>query len=356
MTTPLRDERDMDDVVRTWLQEDEGPAPDRQRRIGRIMGRVDATRQRRRLWPRNPFARRAVHSAAGSDDGPDTTSPTLGAVRALTPMRAMAGAVALVIAASLLVYLVDAVPPPVLAPGAAAPATVDELVAMNQRAWADEPELLAEVYAPDGVHSATFYDRTNVYTGPDEIGTVTGFPGTPELIGPRIDIPAAEGEWRWVDFLSLGGGSICLNHAVDGRLVRHDCLVPEMSSEARPPAQVTEDPDTLAAIDEIQVRLDAAWGPGVTLDDLEAVYAPDAVHMARYLDGTRTYVGPEEILSVARYGGTMEPVGERVAFEAPEGELAWAGAKDLGGGVAVCEIRARDGMVFRQDCLLPVYR
>jgi hypothetical protein len=236
---------------------------------------------------------------------------------------------------------------------AAAPTTVDELVAMNQRAWGDEPELLSAVYAPDGVHTATFYDRTNEYTGPDEILPITLFPAVPERIGPRIDIPAPEGEWRWADFASLGGGTACLNHAVDGRLVRQDCLVPAMSSEVRPLTTTLDDAAIAAAIDEIGERLDAAWGSGATLEAIEAVYAPDAVHSARYLDTTKSYLGPEQIAAVALRGGKIEQLAERVVFEAPEGELAWAGVSDVAGG-SVCFFRARDGMVFRHDCVLPV--
>jgi hypothetical protein len=236
---------------------------------------------------------------------------------------------------------------------ASAPATLDELIALNQRAWSGEPELVSQAYAPDAVHTATFYDRTNEYVGPQRIAMVAGLGVPSQPIGPRIDLPAPEGEWRWVDFISLGGGAACLMHAVDGQIVRHDCLVSEHSYEIRPAAQVTEDLDTLAAIDEIQGRLDAAWGSGTSVEALEAVYTPDAVHSARYLDETRAYVGPQEIMQVAGLGIGMEQVGPLVAFTAPEDELAWAQVVDLAGG-SVCLFRARDGMVFRHDCLLPI--
>ena len=118
---------------------------------------------------------------------------------------------------------------------AANPTTVDELIELQFRAWSGETELLSEVYAPEGVHTATFYDRTNEYVGPEQIGLVAGS-GAIEPIGPRIDIPAAEGVWRWAGFGSLGGGTACLFRAVDGQLVRHDCVLPETSSDARHPS------------------------------------------------------------------------------------------------------------------------
>ena len=233
---------------------------------------------------------------------------------------------------------------------AAAADSVDELSELNLRAWAGETELLGDVYAPEGVHTATFYDRTREYTGPDEIAAVTGF-GTIELIGPRIDLPAADGEWRWASFASLGGGTACLFHAVDGLMVRHDCVVPENSSGNRPKVGLA-DAEASAAIDDLAGRLNDSWGRGTTVEKLAAVYAPDAVHTARHPGRTATYTGPEEILSVAGFG-SVNPIGDRVDFEAPEGELAWASVADIGGG-SVCLFRAVDGMVTRHDCLLPV--
>ncbi len=114
----------------------------------------------------------------------------------------------------------------VLALGASTAAiTVDELVELNLRAWAGEGGLFSESYAPDGVHTATFYDKTNEYVGPEEIARVAG--SWPiELVGPVIEIPAAEGELRWASFASLGGGSACLVHAIEGQIVRHDCVLP----------------------------------------------------------------------------------------------------------------------------------
>jgi hypothetical protein len=138
--------------------------------------------------------------------------------------------------------------------------------------------------------------------------------------------------------------------------VRHDCFVPEDSYQDRPSAEVTTDPDTLVAVDELLGRLGAAWGPGTSLETLEAVYAPDAVDTARYLDGTLSHVGPEGILQVARLGGSPSQIGEPVVFSVPgmaAGELAWATAADVADGT-ICLFHARDGLMDRHDCVLPV--
>lgn len=241
----------------------------------------------------------------------------------------------------------------VLATGSsvAAATSIDELVDLNQRAWSGEDELLAEVYAPEGVHTATFYDRTTEYTGPDEIAAVTGY-GGPEPIGPRIDIPAADGELRWASFVSLAGGTACLFHAVDGQIVRHDCVLPEQSTDSRAKVGLA-DAESSAAIDELTERFEGTWGSGATVESLAEVYAPDAVHTARFLGRSTSYTGPDEIIKVAGMGGKVNPIGDRVDFEAPEGELAWGSVADVAGG-SVCIFRAVDGMITRHDCVLPI--
>ena len=60
MTGPMRDDREMDAALRSWLADDAGPAPDRSGQVRRIMGRVEEVDQRRRLWPLIPFGRRAA--------------------------------------------------------------------------------------------------------------------------------------------------------------------------------------------------------------------------------------------------------------------------------------------------------
>jgi hypothetical protein len=231
---------------------------------------------------------------------------------------------------------------------AAASDSLDELIELNLRAWAGETELLDHVYAPDGAHTATFYDRTRIYEGPEQIAEVAGSGGI-NPIGPRILIPAADGEWRWVSFVDLAGGTACLWRASGGLVVRHDCVLPEMSYDSRPHAGLADE-DASSEIDEITDRLSEAWQTG-TPEALAAAYAPDAVHSARSINATRRYEGPDEIAAVA--GSAIEQIGDRVDFEAPEGELAWAQVVNIAGG-SVCLFRARDGMVIRHDCVLPI--
>jgi len=230
---------------------------------------------------------------------------------------------------------------------AAAANSLDELIELNLRAWAGETELLDQVYAPDGVHTATFYDRTRTYEGPEEIAELAG--GELNLIGPRILIPAAEGEWRWASFVDLAGGTVCLWRASGGLIMRHDCVLPEMSYASQPRVGLAVD-DASGAIDELTERLAEAWQTG-TAEALAAAYAPDAVHSARSINATRRYEGPDEIAAVA--GSAIGQIGPRVDFEAPEGELAWAQVVEVAGG-AVCLFRARDGMIIRHDCVLPI--
>jgi len=198
------------------------------------------------------------------------------------------------------------------------------------------------------VHTATFYDHTNVYEGLDKITQVAGRGGI-NPVAARIDIPAAEGEWRWVDFIDLAGGSVCLWRASGGLIDRQDCLVPERSYDSRPRVGLADE-EASRAIDELAERLAEAWQTG-TPDALAAAYAANAVHSARFINETRSYDGPDEIAAVA--GSTIGQIGPRVDFEAPEGELAWAQVVDIAGG-SVCLFRARDGMVIRHDCVLPI--
>jgi len=229
---------------------------------------------------------------------------------------------------------------------------LDELIALNQQAWNEDADLVREVYAADAVHTATFYDRTDVHEGVEAIAGVAAMEGTINAVAPRVDIPAAAG-YRWAGFSDSAGGTVCLWRAFDGRIERHDCLLSANGSESRPPAGLA-DGSGAAAIDEILVRLTPAWGGGLEdLEALEAVYAPDAVHTVRFLNRTMRYEGPEAIYAVARNGEPFGFIGDRVEFEAPAGELAWAQANDIMGGT-VCLFRAREGMITRHDCLLPV--
>ena len=234
---------------------------------------------------------------------------------------------------------------------AGATTTLDELTTKLEQAWGGQTQLLAEVYASDGVHTATFHDKTNTYQGPEAIEPLAGL-GWGDVVGPRIELPAADGQLRWVSFGSLAGGTACLWHAVDGLVERHDCVVPGKSSERNPRAGVDEGAPS-AMLQEVLSRLAGSWGSDSSVERLAEIYAPDAVHSARFLDATRTYTGPEEIIRVARAPVTIKGIGAIIEFEAPEGELAWAEVENLAGGT-VCLFRAVDGMITRHDCVLPI--
>jgi hypothetical protein len=232
---------------------------------------------------------------------------------------------------------------------AAAATTVDELTDGIARAWAGEYELVDTLYAPDAVHTANFYDTTRSYKGPAAIRPLAAH-GVVEGTGPRIDLPAAEGSARWVDFSTLGGGTVCLWEAVDGMIARQDCLVAETSGGYAAPAPAVD--EVSSEVMDLMSRMNDAWGAGTDSELLADVYAPDAVHRATFLDGANVYTGPEEILRVAAYPGQVERIGPVVEFEAAEGELAWASANGLAGG-SICLFHAKDGMITRHDCFVP---
>ena len=118
---------------------------------------------------------------------------------------------------------------------AAAADSLEELLELNARAWSGEQQLLAETYGSEGTHSATFYDRTRVYVGADAIAPIASLGrGAPQTIGPRIEIPAADGDYRWADFYGMGGGAACLWHVEELQIARHDCILPAKSFDALP--------------------------------------------------------------------------------------------------------------------------
>jgi hypothetical protein len=211
--------------------------------------------------------------------------------------------------------------------------SLDELEAANLRAWNEhDAELIGELHAPDAVHTATFYDRTLVVEGAKAIATAAGT-GQIVPVAPRIDIAATEGHYRWADF------------------IEQDCLLPENSMDSRPRAGLADAGPSTAVL-ELTQRLSEAWA-GHDPDLLAAVYAPDAVHSARFTNETKRYAGPAEILEVASVGGPIQQIGTVVEFQAPERELAWAQVTEIAGGT-LCLFRAVDGMVTRHDCVLPV--
>ena len=85
MTTPLPDDRGMDQALHRWMHDDDVPPTDRTQQIADILRRVAETKPRRRLWPLYPFGRRAMHRADGVEAHLGSTRG--GVVVALTPLR-----------------------------------------------------------------------------------------------------------------------------------------------------------------------------------------------------------------------------------------------------------------------------
>ena len=67
MTKPPND-RDMEQAVRSWMRDDDEHPADRNRQVGRIMGRVDETHQRRGAWRFLPFGRGKTRVDRDDDD------------------------------------------------------------------------------------------------------------------------------------------------------------------------------------------------------------------------------------------------------------------------------------------------
>jgi len=80
--------------------------------------------------------------------------------------------------------------------------------------------------SPDIIHQVAFDNVETTYDGIDEYWSVTNVGRTPVPEIPNVDLPAPEGELRWVDFSDVGGGALCTFWARDDQIARHDCIVP----------------------------------------------------------------------------------------------------------------------------------
>ncbi len=131
------------------------------------MGRVDEVRQRRRMWPLNPFGRRAAgHEATGTEV---TILPAHGRTAMLAPVRAMAALAITVLVAVSIMWVASRPLGQQIAPGAWAVGPADQ--ALFERfvtLWADEESDLAatqQVYAEDAVHRVLWLDEEEVISG-----------------------------------------------------------------------------------------------------------------------------------------------------------------------------------------------
>ena len=110
MNRPSAD-RDMEQLVRSWLREDEGYPADRNRQIGRIMGRSDETRQRRGPWRFLPFWRRGTATDPHDDEllpaRPDGIASVAAGRTGVAPLAATVVAVLALVVLSLTFVRLD---------------------------------------------------------------------------------------------------------------------------------------------------------------------------------------------------------------------------------------------------------
>jgi hypothetical protein len=100
---------------------------------------------------------------------------------------------------------------------------------------------LTQVTSPDIEHHVV--SRNQVYTlaGMDEYWWMMSVDGPPEIYA-TVDLPAPAGEERWAMVGDVGGGSLCVFWAEGGRITRHDCIVPGITTVPATLTQVVEPP------------------------------------------------------------------------------------------------------------------
>ena len=350
MTTPLPDDRDLDRALHRWMHDDDVPPVDRPRQIATILQRVDETRPRRRLWPLNPFVRRAMHRAGGAEDHPGGTRP--GVVATLTPVWSVAAVVALVAAAAL-VFSVAQTPATSRPAGAVAPSPDDE--ALFERAgafWSGDVTAVTEVYAADAVRTLLWQDKVERLSGPDAIA------GQAKRLA-AIDVPTLRrtrlpngraGEHRYVTVSPGLGGVACVVWIEDERITRHDCILPLASVDPSPSfAQLAPD----AEVRREAISMLNARGWRGDLAALEQGASADIVHKVAYDNTDVTHVGIGKYRSIA--GMALPPPEAQmpnIDLPAPQGELRWADFSSVGGG-SLCVFRAADEQIVRHDCIVP---
>jgi hypothetical protein len=224
-------------AVRRWLWDEPTFIPERRARIAEALERVERTPQRHRWWPLVPFGRRAKRSASATDrviGGPDVTRRERGphdrrrSLTMLSPVRIIATIAILAIGVGTLTYAMRPAGTGLGAPGAEVPAvTAESLSELVLKAWNTmDRTAFEEAYAPDAVHSIIYYDTVVRFEGLEAIYDLA-WVDHPEIkaLAPPIELPAEPGELRWAWAVRLANGIVCVMKAVDGKVVRHDCVV-----------------------------------------------------------------------------------------------------------------------------------
>ena len=351
MTKPVLDDQRMDGVVHEWLHDDDEHVPDRAEQVGRIMDRVDATKQRRRGWPLIPFGRRAVHSA----DSEDRSLDTRGGLRRLSPLGTIAALAVLVVGGSLLLYTAGQAPPPTIGQPGALPMLPqdEELFARMDEVWrTDDTVGVPEVYAPDAVHTVLWHDQVDRIEGTLAIARrLTASVNLPEAENQVVRLPdAANDARRYLSVRDEAGGMPCVFWIEDDRITRHDCIIPMASTDPYPPYEPGTPPDDVSH-DDISVAMLKAWNEK-DREVFEQVYSPDIVHRVAYSNTDVTHRGSDLYWSIIQYGDAVEKLAKDIDLPAPEGELRWTNYSDVGGGT-LCTFWVEDGQVARHDCIVP---
>ncbi len=350
MTTPLPDDRGLHQALHRWMHDDDVPPVDRPRQIATILRRVDETRPRRRLWPLNPFVRRAMHRAGGAEGNPGSSRP--GVLVALTPVRS-AAAVAALVAASTLLFFVAQTPAAERLAGAIAPSPVDE--ALFERAsalWSGDVGAVSEVYAADAVRTLLWQDKVERFSGRDAIaGQVQQLAVIDEPTLRRTRLPNGRaGEHRYLTVSPGLGGVACVVWIEDERITRHDCIMP-IASVDPPPSFAPVAADAEARREAISTLNSRGWRGD--LEALEQAASADIIHKIAYNNTDVTHVGIRTYRSIA--GLDLPPVEEQmpaVDLPAPRDELRWADFSSVGGG-SLCVFWAADEQLVRHDCIVP---
>jgi len=351
MTAPLRDDHDMKNTVRGWLRDDDEPTMDRNRQIGRIMGRVDETKQRRRLWPLNPFGRRAVHSATATDGA---VSATRGRTASLAPMRLMTAVIVVTLVSISLLYMAARPPSPMQLPGALPVDRADEAL-FEQLAglWIgtdSDLDTTLEVYADDAVHTVLWRDDVERIRGNFSIWSRMRQSATVRQEDKqRVRLPdAADGAHRYLVVTPGSGGITCAFWVEDEQLTRHDCILP-MSQGGAPPAFPVAISSTVPAREELAAVISQGWAGDN--DAMKQSVSADIVHHVALNNHAYTLKGLDQYRSIATMG-EPQVLTPAIDLPAPDGDLRWTDYSDVGGG-SLCTFWAREDQVIRHDCIVP---
>jgi hypothetical protein len=359
----LPEERDMDQVVRSWMRHDHEHAADRNRQVGRIMGRVDETHQRRGAWRFLPFGRGRRRVDEGDEDLYVAGGGVAGVRRGVSSALAVAAVAVLLVMGVAFLALI----PRTTAPGAGGVSPIPsasvhpddvELMSAMAGVWAGERTTLddvLEVYAEDAVHTVVWQDKVDRVNGAVEIRQQirysshvdpSGWTRLPDAFG------AMPGERRYLGLTSNLGGIACVGLVRDERIVRHDCILPMASSDYATPDFLPPTEDTL----EVRDALWKAFRPGFGNGDrelIDATVSPDIVHHVAYRNNETWHTGIDEYMRITGRGEPVE-LAEPIPLPAPEGQHRWTDFSGVAGG-SLCTFWEQDGLLIRHDCIVSAY-